>query len=310
MLPSGIDRSLLRAVQDQIDAREPLYTRIEPAFTGKVDPSSSSGALYADPAIGLPPGRIWVRTGLTEDIARSRAATAAICGVRNDYAGLAVNVGYDKGGYLVAFERRLDQESLSLYGGALPGMGVPQVPTDAQNQILKAELLNVALVHPSDAGGFLLTVNAYPGAYWQETLVDVSALSSPSSGTVALGIVAHDPADGGVYLYGATTTPFADTTMGISWTYFANIPLPYGVYPLAGVAVAASATEITNTSIAQRLASIVDLRLHIGRANIEPLGWTLSHDTTLPAGHDVTVVGVVNTSAYTLTVDGYLMVLG
>lgn len=309
MLPSGIDRQLLNRVGDKFAQQraDTVYHDVFAAYLGKVNDDDS---LNPDPNADLPPGRVWIRpaSDLGVNILRGRAAVAGYCNVRNDYAPLPVWAGFDRGGNLTAFAVRVNEEAVAQFGNFAASMGVPQVPSTLQNQVINTALLDVALVTPSGSGAFILQVNAYPGAFWASALIDVSGLNNAGVGEVALGIVAHDPVDDGIYLYSPTLIDYAANTNGIDYAFFATLPLPYSVYPLAGVAVANGVTEITNATLAAFGASIVDLRLHVGANGVVNPGWLVKTTTTIPTGASMAQAGTVRVAA-SLTINGAFYVI-
>lgn len=270
-----------------------------PAYTGKLN---DDGTLDPDPTVGLPDGYIWVRTAFPGNVTESRASVPALNGVRADLANAPIWAGYNPGGYLCAYEIRLDVDGVNQYGAVLGSMGVPQAPSALQNQVTLAALLDVGLVRPSGAG-FILTVQQNNGV-WQQANIDVGALAPGTSGTVGLGIVEYDPYAGAASLIGRTTIAWSPTVYGISVSSFASIPLTPGNYPLAGVAVAYGTVEVTNATMAGYGAAIIDLRLWLDQENTSGY-WIVNEAATIPAG----VSGVIP-NGIRVTPNGTLTVLG
>lgn len=303
-----IDHQLFRRVAGkvaQLQSDVPYRLRHR-ARTGKLN---DDGTLNPDPCAGLDPALnlIWIRSSFDNGVNYSRAAVPGWCKVRNDYADLPIWAGYE-GLNLVAIEGRVDEESISQLGQFTAAMGTPTTPSNLQNQVTQAALLDVGLVRPSDDGGYTLVVNAFGGGQWIQTTVDVSALASPAANTVALGVVMFDPYDLGAFLSGTASVSYPDTTYGIGAPYFADIPLMPGAYPLAGIAVSPSATEISKTTMAAQQAAIIDLRLWLEQYQTGGY-WIVAGASTIPAGvSGVIPNGVRVTSGGTLTINGTLCI--
>lgn len=306
-----VNRNLLDRVVGSVRtlANDQPYHNVTKGRTGKLN---DDGTLNADPTDGLPDGWIWLRQSFNGGVTYSRAAVPAHCAVRNDYANLPCFGGLDYEGWLTAFGARVDEEAINQLGAFTAAMSVPQAPSILQNQVTQAALLDVGLVHPSDDGGFTLVVNGYGGGQWLQTTVDVSALSSPATGTVNLGVVMFDPYDLGAFLVGTASASYADTTYGIGAPYFVDIPLLPGAYPLAGIAVAPSAADISKTTMAAQQAAIVDLRLWLGQfeASNGDSEWIIARAVTIPLGANATVLnGVRVTSSGSLNNLGSLYII-
>lgn len=138
--------ALFKRVSAKMAALIPPFTSVHQARTGKLD---STGAIVLNPCEGLPDGWIWVRESFDASVSFSRAAVAALNGVREDLADVPVDVGYNPGGRLCAFQRTLSEETVNQYGKFAAAMGTPVAPAELFNKPVPNALLLDGLVTKS-----------------------------------------------------------------------------------------------------------------------------------------------------------------
>lgn len=271
--------SALKGVKSNVE-----YVGRRSARTGKWN---TDGTLNTDPTAGLDAGYIWVREGDEGDRGLTRAL---IVRVRDDIADLPIWVGeHSITGELCAIEPRIDSRWLTIYGGALAGLGVPRQPASTNTQLLDSTYITEGRVRASDVGGLNVAVEGfwYNGVYTPETVIDVSANVPGTSGQSRWVIVYYTPS--GATFTAASGTADYRPASAFQESEIASISVPNGSIPLGAFIVTNGETEIT----AANFRAMVDVREWLApRGVITSLALAADSGTsTLNNGDTLTVTG-------------------
>ena len=253
MTLSGINSNHLKRLKQMFQNVNAnfVYKNSTPARTGQMDPTT--GLINPNPSNGLADGYIWVRQSFDNGVTFSRAAVAALSMINNTIANMPCTVGYNQGGYLVAYDGYVDIETVLQYGKYAAAMATPVKPAELDNTPKSTALLLDGLVTVSPSGGLNLAIQAFNVAGAIFPLIDPLDISSHYPGSSGLsrwlGVSVSpifDPSNpaASVHLLDGSDSsdPYYINTTAVA----AALPFPAGDIPLAAVLLTYGDIEIPN----------------------------------------------------------------
>lgn len=287
---------------DGLRALRPTYTARRQKVTGYLN---TDGTVNPDPTTDAVVGNLWVH-------GYPRGAPVQVLigpNINPHVPNARVWVGQNDARQAVAFDVVVDKNAIQQWG---PGLGAiaPQLN-------IPAMALIPGRAQVSELGGLFVHVNGFDydggffaGGVWAGGSFDATAYDFdvsadvPSTDGYSVWVsVYFDPADTALHSVAGTPIYTGNNVWTLDEATIADIPIPAGCYPTGAVGLTFGQSSLAGAYFASN-------RYFLGRTDLEPIGWRMTHDVTLPAGHDFTVVGTVNTGAYSLTVNGALWILG
>lgn len=287
-------------------ALRPEYRERRIKVTGFLN---ADGTVGPNPTEGAQPGYVYVH-----NYYRGGGNVQVIAGTAiNPYIpNLLVWVGENHANQAVAYALVIDKNAVDQFGTALGAAGSNPAPVEQTTIVVPASNVGGGRVLPNaPTFGQTVYVEGYTPALWTGAPLAIDPADFPSSSNGLRWAVFYlaDAEPGSPHMpdYVLTDEQTGTDISTLLVSTADQVVLPNGAIRLFAVSLYNGQTDLTAQNTRW-----VDLRNWLNQSGVVPStqGWVMTHDTTLAAGHDYTVLGTIYTSAYTLAVDGYLTILG